>query len=180
VKLFVSILTGLLLVTLCAGTAFADLDGANVTVNYLFPDQNTIFQTLGTGTVTPAGFTVNSFVQHDFTVFPAELTLTNVFGSDVNFTDASFNGYQVVVNSGGSPITGVTLAFSDVPGFNINRVTFDATDVWINMADLTTSPGLDIQLDLQFGVTTPEPSSILLLGAGLMAGVGVFRRKLLG
>jgi len=71
VLLFLFVLSGL--------PAFADLDGATVTVNYLYPEINDIFQVLGTGVVTSGGFTVNSFGQHDFTVFPNDLVLTNVF-----------------------------------------------------------------------------------------------------
>jgi hypothetical protein len=156
--------------------AFADLDGANVTVNYLYPEINDVFQVLGTGVVTPGGFNVNSFGQHDFTTFPTDLVLTNVAGENINFTAADFNGYGLVVNSGGSAITGVTIGFNDIDGFDLSRVTFDATDVWINLQGLTTTPGKDLELDLQF---VPEPGSIMLLGSGLLAAFGVVRRKLL-
>lgn len=166
----------LLLFVLSGIPAFADLDGANVTVNYLYPEINDIYQVLGTGVVTPGGFTVNSFGQHDFTVFPGDLVLTNVAGTDINFTAADFNGYGLVVNSGGNAITGVTIGFNDISGFDLSRVTFDATDVWINLQGLTTTPGEDLQLDLQF---VPEPGSIALLGTGLLAGFGVVKRKLL-
>jgi len=168
VLLFLFVLSGL--------PAFADLDGATVTVNYLYPEINDIFQELGTGVVTSGGFTVNSFGQHDFTVFPNDLVLTNVFGSDVNFTAADFNGYGLVVDSGGTAITGVTIGFNNISGFDLSRVTFDATDVWINLQGLTTTPGQDLQLDLQFA---PEPGSIALLGTGLVAAFGVVRSKLL-
>jgi len=159
--------------------AFADLNNADVTVNYLYPEIGDIYQVLGTGTVTDSGFTVNSFGQHDFTVFPTEFTLTNITDTEINFTAADFNGYQIVVNSGGSPIIGVTLLFSDVDGFDISRVTFDDHDVWLNMEGLTTTPGLDLEIGLQFaGGTTPEPSSLLLFGSGAIAVIGVVRRKL--
>ncbi len=166
----------LLLLVLSGVPAFADLDGANVTVNYLYPEINNIYQVLGTGDVSPSGFTVNSFGQHDFTVFPGDLTLTNVAGENINFTAADFNGYGLVVNSGGNAITGVTIGFNDIAGFDLTRVTFDATDVWINLEGLTTTPGEDLRLDLQFA---PEPGSIALLGTGLLAAFGVAKRKLL-
>ena len=68
----VVICTVLLVLALSGVQAFADLDGANVTVNYIYPDINTVYQVLGTGTVTGSGFTVNSFGQHDFTTFPTD------------------------------------------------------------------------------------------------------------
>jgi hypothetical protein len=168
----------LLLVALAGAQAFADLNGANVTVNYLYPDINTVYQDLGTGTVTGSGFTVNSFGQHNLTTYPTDITLTNVLGSNVDFTPATFNGYQVFVNSGGSPITGVTIAFNDVVGFDASRISFDATDVWVNMQSLETTPGLDWQLDLQFGSTTPEPGTLIMLGTGILGLAGTLRRRI--
>ena len=54
-----------------------------VEVDYIFPTIGTVFEVLGTGTVTTGGFTVNSFGQTDFTVTPSQVVLTNVFGSPV-------------------------------------------------------------------------------------------------
>ena len=167
-----------LLFVLSGLPAFADLNGANVTVNYLYPEQNDVYQVLGTGVVTPGGFTVNSFGQHDFTTYPTDLVLTNVAGTDITFTSADFNGYGVVVNSGGSAITGFTIGFNDIAGFDPSRVTFDATHVWINLQSLVTTPGKDLEVDLQFG-NVPEPGSIALLGSGMLAAFGAVRRKLL-
>jgi PEP-CTERM motif len=168
----------LLLVALSGVHAFADLNGANVTVNYIYPNIGTIYQVLGTGTVTGGGFTVNSFGQHDFTTYPTDITLTNVLGQDVMFIPASFNGYQLVVNSGGSAITGFSVAFNDIAGFVPSDVSFDATDVWINLQGLTTTPGLDLQLDLNFGSTVPEPGTLIMFGSGVLGLAGMLRRKI--
>ena len=176
----------LLLLALTAFPVFADnvnpndLNGANVTVNYLYPEIDDVYEVLGTGTVTSSGFTVNSFGQHDFTVYPTEFTLTNVAGADITFTSADFNGYGIVVNSGGSSIIGVTLIYSDVDGFDISRVTWDNHDIWLNMEGLVTTPGLDLEIGIDFagGGTVPEPSSFLLLGSGVIGIAGIARRKL--
>ncbi len=177
----------LLVVALVAVPAFSQgLNGANVTVNYLYPEITDIYQVLGTGTVTNSGFTVNSFGQNDFTVFPTDITLTNVFGENVQFNPADFNGYGLVVNSGGLPITGVTLTINNIPGFSLSDVTFDGNNVWINLQGLTDPyiDGLngppDFQLGLEFGSggTVPEPSSLLLLGSGVVAIFSFARSKM--
>jgi hypothetical protein len=160
---------------LSAAPTFADLIGDNVTVNYLFPNIDTVFQTLGTGTVTAGGFTTNSFGQHDFTVFGSELDLTNVFGFNVFFLSASFNGYEMINNSGDPAITGVSIALNNVAGFDASRISFDATHVWVNMQSLTTNAGPDLKLDLSFA-SVPEPGTFVVLGVGLGA-LGVLRRK---
>jgi len=120
-------LTLLALVLLCTGQAFADPIGDTVTVNYLYPDINTLFQVLGTGTVTASGFTVQTGPNGAFTytVFGSEVTLEFV-GTGAHFLSASFNGWELLNHTGSPAFSGVTVAFADVPGFDASRITFDA------------------------------------------------------
>jgi hypothetical protein len=171
-RMFTILAGGLLL---SGAPAFADLLGDSVTVNYLYPDINSVYTTLGSGTVTAGGFTVNSFSQHDFTVFGSEIDLSNVNAGDVFFLSSSFNGYQLINNSGGDAITGVSIITNNISGFDASRISFDANDVWVNLHDLTTTSGLDLQLGLNFN-SVPEPGTLAALGVGL-AAIGVLRRK---
>jgi len=169
---------GLVLLTFAAVSARADLIGQSVEIDYLYPTQADIYQVLGTGTVTGPGYTVNSFGQHDYTVTGSQITLLNVAGEEVTFLSAIFNGYGLT-ETGGSPatITGVTVdSATDVSGFDSSRVSFDSTDVFLNMQSLSTEAGQEVVLDLQFGSSSvPEPGTLGFLGLGL-AAMGIVRR----
>ena len=98
-----------------------------------------------------------------YTVFDSKVTLQ--FGIQAHFLSASFNGWGLVNDTGSPAFNGVTVAFADVPGFEASRVSFDATQLWLNVEDLIVGPGQSVQVDLQFA--TPEPVPIALLGLGI-------------
>ena len=172
-----SFVAGLLL-AFSAVPASAGLIGQSVRVDYLYPDQSSVLQVLGSGVVSAGGFTVNSFGQHNYTVTDAQITLQNVAGTSINFLSNTFNGYELI-ETGGSPLafTGVTVdAATNVSGFNASRVSFDATHVFLNMQDLTTQNQQKVVLNLQFGASSvPEPLSAGMVGLGL-AAAGLLRR----
>lgn len=174
------VITALMLVSPIA--LFADtLLGANVTVEILYPNLSTVFNVFGSGTVTGGGLTLTdtepSGPFYSVTVFPTEVTLTNISGGDISTLPGSFNGLYIHVNSGGSAIAGATLALDNIsPGLSPSDVTFDATDLWLNAPNRLIPPGLDLKVDLQF---VPEPSAMVLLGSGLLGLIGAARKKLL-
>ncbi len=150
--------------------AYADLLGQDVSADYLYPDSGTVLQSLGSGTVTGLGFTVNSFDQHDYTVTGTQIILTNVAGGSVLFPAASFNGYLLTL-TGLSPVTIVSVttnAATNVSGFSGSDVSFDSTHVFLNMQSLTTDDGEQVVLDVATEpVGVPEPATVSLLGCGL-------------
>ena len=163
--------------TLTAVSAKADLIGQQVVVDYDYPTIGSVFATLGTGTVTAGGLTFGnppmSTATSDYTVFAAQLVLENVFDETLNYGSATFNGY-VLTETGGSPvaITGVSIdSATNVSGFTSSDVSFDSTDVYLNMQGLQPAPMQEVVLDLNIGSisSVPEPGTVGLLYGGLLA-----------
>jgi PEP-CTERM motif len=91
-------------------------------------------------------------------------------GDDPSDFSASWDGTQVYNQS--DPNTGGawTLFSFDEVGTGSDTISFSGRDdpAWMALDNVSVSPS---------GTTTPEPSSLLLLGSGLLAVGGVIRRK---
>jgi hypothetical protein len=165
------------------GAQANSLDSQQVEIDYIFPTLGTVLMNLGSGTVTAAGFTVNSFGQNDYTVTDTQIVLENVFGSLVLFGTSSFNGYELT-ETGSSPvtITAVTLdAATNVSGVSSSNVSFNGTHVWLNMSGITTNNGQVVVLDVTSGSTAvPESGTggLVLAGLGLIAFVVMMRKRI--
>jgi hypothetical protein len=169
---FLAVATAAIL-AVSAGTAHADLIGDTIHVLYLFPDQGTIYQDLGSF-MAPGGGTINSL---SYFVTGSQITIS--IPIDTLFQTGSFNGFEFDVVSGTPLIDNVSLD----PGSTLlgGIVSFTASSVLWNFAGLATEPGQQVTYDLTFGgepsEVTPEPSSLILLGIGLLGAVGVIRRE---
>jgi hypothetical protein len=165
------------------GAQANSLDGQQVAIDYIFPTLGTILMNLGNGTVTAAGFTVNSFGLNSYTVTDTQIVLENVFGP-VKFGPSSFNGYELT-ETGSSPvtITGVTLdPATNVSGVSSSNVSFNGTHVWLNMSGITTNDGQVVVLDVTSGSTAvPESGTggLVLSGCGLIGFVVMMRKRIL-
>ena len=165
------------------GAQANSLDGQQVAIDYIFPTLGTILMNLGNGTVTAAGFTVNSSGLNNYTVTDTQIVLENVFGSPVVFAPESFNGYELT-ETGSSPvtITGVTLdPATNVSGVSSSNVSFDGTHVWLNMSGITTNHGQVVVLDVTSGSTVvPESGTggLALTGWGLIGFVVMMRKRI--
>jgi hypothetical protein len=177
-------LMALLIVSVGVPGAQADsLDGQQVAIDYIFPTLGTVLKNLGNGTVTAAGFTVNSFGLNSYTVTDTQIVLENVSHA-IRFGPRSFNGYELT-ETGSSPvtITGVTLdPATNVSGVSSSNVSFDGTHVWLNMSGLTTNDGQVVVLDVTSSSTAvPEPGTgglALAGGCGLIGFVVMMRKRI--
>jgi hypothetical protein len=171
---------------LCAPAAQADLVGATVTIaGYCCtaPVPADLFTNTPTGTV-PVSFPVGSFVSvTSLAIIPSSFDVTadqviQTSAASLRAAGGSFNGV-VYTFSGAPDITDVTVDPLTTPSVAPTSLSFTRDSIFVNDAGLVTTVGARQILDITTGsvpVSTPEPSALALLGAGL-AGLGVFRRR---
>jgi len=156
--------------------ARADLltPGVDVTVSNNYPAITTVY--IGpvsgptTSTLSVAGFAF-SFTGDTF-------TFTNPYsGTYFSVPPTGFNGF--VLTFAGLP-EGITDVVNDPSSqLDPSSISFSSDSIAIEFNGLPQVPGQQSFFDVTFA-TTPEPSSLVLFGAGLMAltGMGLRRKRL--
>jgi hypothetical protein len=154
-------------------------------ISWLYPDAGT---TIGSDTIavgstlacpgaSPICVPYGGYGTETFSVGTSSISYSALFPPST-YGDTSFDGFDFtgLTFAGGGSLTGFTLT-TDIPGLTDSDVTFGSNFIEVNLAGLSVDG--DFTLDLTSGPadSTPEPSSFLLLGIGLLALVGFARRK---
>ena len=170
---------------LSPGIARADTLTGSTGISWLYPDTGTsigsdtiaVGSTLACPGASPICMPYSGYGTETFSVGTSSISYSALFPSGP-YLDASFDGFDFtgLTFADGGSLTGFTLT-TNIPGLTDSDVTFGSNFIEVNLAGLSVNGDFTLDLISSPTVSTPEPSSFLLLGLGLLALVGLTRRK---
>ena len=146
------------------------LDGNDMRIRYLYPDLSSdyfapIDVTVGPGIEASFGSGTPVIDISDSTIF---------FDFSIGGGSAAFNGFQFIdLNNLINSFTSVSVLDTNL-AFTDSDISFDADNIWVNFAGL--SSGSDGFIELTIDAAVPEPSILALMALGI-AGLGFTRRR---
>ena len=117
--------------------------------------------------------------QHSFAGGTDTITYT-ASGNLIPYNTVLFNGWDFtgLTFASGSTLVGFALS-TDIAGLTPARVSFGPSNIEINLEGLPENGTFTLTLISGSSTTTPEPSSLLLIGTALAGLAGKLRRGLL-
>ncbi len=178
-------------VALCAlvlspGMTRADTLTGSTGITWLYPDGSTTYATdtiadgssLACPGASPICAGYGDLGSETFSVGPSSISYTASDYPVGTYAPASFNGFDFtgLTFASGDSLTGFTLT-TNMPGLTASDVTFGSSFIEIDLANLPVDGYFTLDLISGPSVSTPEPSSFLLLGIGLLALAGFTRKR---
>ena len=150
-------------------SARADVGSDTFTGTFSSPTEGNVVDVLGPFVGSTGGFVNGDFVYQitDNQVLIADLNATGVLTSP-------FTGFTFTDISEDPMFSSLTL--DSMSTINSGAVSFTSDTLTLNFANAVVEPGDTAIYDFTTSVT-PEPSSIALLGTGLLGAFGIARRR---
>jgi hypothetical protein len=103
------------------------------------------------------------------------LTLNTIL-TNPTWNSAPFNGPIFTSTTALNILSATNTGGTTLVGFDDSRISFSATELFLNWQGLSYQNGDVVSIHFESVTTVPEPTSIALLGAGIVT-IGVWRRR---